>query len=92
MSDTLKIKIARDHEPVRRPSDEAGPRMLTEQADGSFKDSQLIYPGEVLDVPNTRYWRRRIAISDVLEVVEAAKPSPAREVAPARPRVSQKEE
>lgn len=90
MSDTLKIKIARDHEPVRRPIDEAGPRMLTEQPDGSFKDSQLIYPGEVLDVPNTRYWRRRIAIGDVLEVVEAAKPTTQAVRAPAR--VSQKEE
>jgi hypothetical protein len=71
MSDTLKIRIARAHDPVRRPADEAGPRLLTEQADGTFLDSQLIYAGQVVDVPNTRYWRRRIVAGDVVEVTES---------------------
>lgn len=64
---TLKVKAAHADRPV--PKERMRPTSVAEGRNNMIR-------GEVVEVPNTRYYRRRVVKGDLVEVGTAAVPMP----------------
>jgi hypothetical protein len=63
-SKMLRVRCAREGVSVRRS--EITPHFVADKAiPGGRRDVSLIYPGEVVEVPDERYYRERIRKGDL---------------------------